>query len=255
MFTLVGQDEKKGGRARLVMVISLALHLVALSALLGAQLWQVPAVQEPLVNTVFLMLGPLPTPPPGGGETAPRSLPPVKQPPAPRAPAPLTQPDPAKAPAAIPPAAETPPTTSSSEPATDPRASAEPTLPSTDGRTGVRGPGPGQGPNTGDAAGPIDDAPLYLNANMVKPQLIQSTAVQPRYTEMARQAHLQGMVLLEAIIDERGNVVNARAQRPLPMGLTEEAIAAVTQWKFKPATLAGRPVKVYFTLRVDFLVR
>jgi protein TonB len=251
MFTIVTRDQKRFRRHGLVVSISLALHLAALTALLGAQLWQVPAIQEPPVNTVFLMLGPLPVPPPGGGTPLPRTVTPARQPP--QAARTITQPDPQKVPATIPTPPDSPAPPEAVNPAADPNTSSSAPGPgnSVDG-PGPGGPGPGTGPT-----GPgevVDDAPLYLNANMVKPELIPSTKMQPRYTEMARKARLQGMVLLEAIIDERGNVVDVRALRRMPMGLTEEAMEAVTQWKFKPATLAGRPVKVYFTLRVDFFV-
>jgi TonB family protein len=36
------------------------------------------------------------------------------------------------------------------------------------------------------------------------------------------------------------------------MGLTEAAVEAIQKWKFKPATLGGRPVNVYYTLTVQF---
>jgi protein TonB len=250
MFTFVGQNETVRRRGALVIAISLGLHLAALSALLGAQLWSVPPIREPQVNSVLVLLGQLPVPP-GGGQTAVRKEikkdTSAKQPPLPRTP--IHQPDPETVPSKVP--ADPPPQNASDsvDPNADPLAPAGPGLPPGDG------PGP-PGPTSGPAgpAGPIDDAPIMVDGSVVKPQLIPESKVQPRYTEIARKARLQGMVVLEAIIDERGNVVNVRVLRGLPMGLTDEAMAAVSQWKFRPATLAGRPVKVYFSLRVDFLV-
>jgi TonB family protein len=61
-------------------------------------------------------------------------------------------------------------------------------------------------------------------------------------------------VILEAIIDEEGNVGNTRVLKGLPMGLDKAAMDAVQTWKFKPATLEGRPVKVYYVLTVNFRV-
>jgi protein TonB len=63
------------------------------------------------------------------------------------------------------------------------------------------------------------------------------------------------VVIVEAIIDEKGNVTNARVLKGQPMGLDKAAIDAVTRWKFKPATLQGRPVKVYYSLTVNFQVQ
>ncbi len=39
------------------------------------------------------------------------------------------------------------------------------------------------------------------------------------------------------------------------MGLDREAVSAVQQWKFKPAMLASKPVKVYFTLTINFTIQ
>lgn len=74
----------------------------------------------------------------------------------------------------------------------------------------------------------------------------------PQYTEIARKARVQGIVILQTIIDKEGNVTNVRILKPLPMGLSEEAIKAVKRWKFEPATLNGKPVDVYFNLTVNF---
>jgi protein TonB len=77
----------------------------------------------------------------------------------------------------------------------------------------------------------------------------------PVYTELARKARVTGVVIVEAIIDERGNVVNARVLKGLPMGLDKAALDAVERWKFRPATLQGKPVKVYYTLTVNFTMQ
>jgi len=71
----------------------------------------------------------------------------------------------------------------------------------------------------------------------------------------ARKARVTGVVIVEAIIDERGNVVNARVLKGLPMGLDKAALDAVERWKFKPATLQSKPVKVYYTLTVNFTMQ
>ena len=59
-------------------------------------------------------------------------------------------------------------------------------------------------------------------------------------------------MILQAVIDEQGDVQNVTVLKGLSMGLTEEAEKAVSQWKFAPARLNGRPVAVYFNLTVHF---
>ena len=75
--------------------------------------------------------------------------------------------------------------------------------------------------------------------------------VQPQYPEIARRARIEGKVVLEAVIDGSGNVVNVRVLRSVPL-LDGAATEAVKQWKYRPARQNGRPVKVYFTVIVDF---
>lgn len=74
----------------------------------------------------------------------------------------------------------------------------------------------------------------------------------PVYTEIARRARVQGLVVIQAVIDRDGNVVSAEVLRGLPMGLDQAALDAVRQWRYEPATLRGRRVAVTFTLTVRF---
>jgi len=50
-------------------------------------------------------------------------------------------------------------------------------------------------------------------------------------------------------------VTNLSVIKGLPMGLDKAALDAVSQWRFKPATLQGRPVKVYYNLTVRFSIQ
>jgi protein TonB len=97
---------------------------------------------------------------------------------------------------------------------------------------------------------PEPTGPIYVTGDVVKPEKIASPP--PVYTEIARKARIQGVVIVQAIIDEQGNVTNVSVLKGLPMGLSEAAEAAVKQWKFKPATLNNKPVAVYFNLTVNF---
>jgi periplasmic protein TonB len=95
-----------------------------------------------------------------------------------------------------------------------------------------------------------DGTPLRVGGSVTRPTKISGD--QPKYTELARKAHLEGVVLVEVIIDEQGKVVNERILEPLPMGLDKAALDTVATWRFSPATFQGRPVKVFYTLEVHF---
>ena len=102
-------------------------------------------------------------------------------------------------------------------------------------------------------AKPVDDKPIVVGGLVKKPEILVKT--QPRYTELARRANIEGVVILKAVIDDRGYVTDLQVIKPLPMGLDEAAMDAVRTWRFKPATLHDRPVKVYYNLTVNFQIQ
>ncbi len=99
-------------------------------------------------------------------------------------------------------------------------------------------------------APPQPEGPIIVTGEVTKPVKIH--APQPSYTEIARKARIQGLVIVQAIIDKRGDVTNVKVLKGLPMGLAEEAVKTIKLWKFKPATLRGKPVDVYYNLTVNF---
>lgn len=103
-----------------------------------------------------------------------------------------------------------------------------------------------EGPPPNEPAGPI-----HVGGDMNPP--VKINAPQPQYTEIARKARIQGVVIVQAIIDKEGNVTSVKLLKGLPMGLDTAAVDAIKRWRFEPATLAdGRPVAVYYTLTVNF---
>lgn len=103
--------------------------------------------------------------------------------------------------------------------------------------------------------GPRDPGftPLRVGGDVKAPVVMQR--VEPLFPEEARKARVAGIVILEAIIDREGNVKDAYVLKPLPFGLSEAAVDAVKQWKFRPGTLNGQPVDVVFNLTVNFRPR
>jgi periplasmic protein TonB len=75
--------------------------------------------------------------------------------------------------------------------------------------------------------------------------------VQPNYPPLARQARIQGTVLLQAEISKDGTIENLRLISGHPM-LAPAAIEAVKQWRYRPYMLNGEPVAVETQVQVNF---
>jgi protein TonB len=75
--------------------------------------------------------------------------------------------------------------------------------------------------------------------------------IQPSYPPLARQARIQGQVLLQAEISKDGTIENLRLISGHPM-LAPAAIEAVKQWRYKPYFLNGEPVEVETQITVNF---
>ncbi len=249
--SLVGMQRKKGARQRwLSLPLAVALHLVVLSSLVFAQYWSVGEVPEPQVTEAFQVTLPPPPPPAGPlGTTAPQTVH------HPTPPTPTAVPDRPPQPA--------PPTVESDQPVPPPAPASNETPGYADGVPN----GDPHGVPGGDPHGvpggvpssvmplapppPADEAVPY-RPEMTRPRLV--TKVEPHYTEMARRARLQGTVIVSAVIDVDGRVRDVQILKTLGMGLDAEAANAVAQWRFTPATLNGRPIKVLYTLTVNFAV-
>lgn len=75
--------------------------------------------------------------------------------------------------------------------------------------------------------------------------------VQPQYPPLARQARIQGVVVLQALIGKDGSIQNLHVVSGHPM-LTNAALEAVKEWRYKPYYLNGEPVEVETTINVNF---
>jgi protein TonB len=91
--------------------------------------------------------------------------------------------------------------------------------------------------------------PVRLHSGIRAPDKVVNVA--PAYPELARKVRLEGLVILEAVIDVLGNVTSTRVLRGHPL-LDQAALDAVQQWRFKPATLNGEAIPVVMTVTVQF---
>lgn len=78
--------------------------------------------------------------------------------------------------------------------------------------------------------------------------------VSPVYPDIAKQARVQGIVILEATISPAGKVSKVRVLRGVPL-LDQAAVEAVKQWEYSPTLLYGEPVPVVMTVTVNFRLR
>jgi TonB family protein len=74
----------------------------------------------------------------------------------------------------------------------------------------------------------------------------------PAYSERARQAKLQGTLVLLVVIDRNGDVGGTSVIKPLGLGLDAKALETVRTWKFQPATRNGTPVPVRVMVEIQF---
>ncbi|HEY4670780.1 MAG TPA: energy transducer TonB [Gemmatimonadaceae bacterium] len=81
--------------------------------------------------------------------------------------------------------------------------------------------------------------------------------VKPNYTRGAMEARIQGVVVMEAIVDSEGHIAEARIRQSLDsrFGLDEEAVKAVKQWRFAPATRFGTPVPIVVDIEMSFRLK
>jgi protein TonB len=96
---------------------------------------------------------------------------------------------------------------------------------------------------------PPPSAPVRPGGNIKEPKKIVDA--KPIYPQIAQQAKIQGIVIIEAIIAKDGSVKDARVLRPAPM-LDQAALEAVRKWKYTPTLLNGEPVEVIMTVTVTF---
>lgn len=117
------------------------------------------------------------------------------------------------------------------------------------GRGGGIGAGSGPGFGSG-SGGNMGDEAYHIGGGVTAPTV--SYKVEPEFSEEARRAKFQGIVVIFIVVDEHGNPQELKIIRPLGLGLDQKALEAVRQWRFNPGRKDGRPVAVQATIEVDF---
>ena len=106
----------------------------------------------------------------------------------------------------------------------------------------------------GGVVGGLPDAPAPVQAVRVGGQIKEPKKlkhVAPNYPDNAKQARVQGVVILECTISPQGKVTDVKVLRGIPL-LDAAAIEAVKQWVYTPTLLNGVPVPVIMTVTVNF---
>jgi len=90
-------------------------------------------------------------------------------------------------------------------------------------------------------------------ATVTQPVLVKS--VNPQFTPAANQLKYSGTVTVHALIGKDGAVSHIQVAKPLGLGLDEQAVAAVSQYVFKPGTIDGKPAPMEMDINVNFVFR
>jgi len=98
---------------------------------------------------------------------------------------------------------------------------------------------------------PADSSePMRIGPGVTPPRLTHK--IEPEYSPEARADHVQGTVILQIVVNEKGRAADISVISPLGFGLDEQAQAAVAKWEFLPGIKAGAPVKILATVEVNF---
>jgi protein TonB len=218
-----------------VLPVSVAVHVIILAAVIIVPLLKADVLPEPTsaVRAFFVEPAAAPPPPPPPPPPAPKTATAPKTPPKPvpqdaKFVAPVNVPDQVKPDEGI--------------------------------DLGIEGGVPGgveggvPGGVVGGVVGGLPDAPpppqaVRVGGQIKEPKKLKS--IPPSYPDIAKQARVQGVVILECTISPQGKVANVNVLRGIPL-LDQAAIEAVRQWEYTPTLLNGVPVPVIMTVTVNF---
>jgi protein TonB len=92
-------------------------------------------------------------------------------------------------------------------------------------------------------------APVRVGGRVRRPQVIRQ--VTPRYPALARDAHISGEVVIDAVLDEHGNVTEMKVLSGPPL-FYSAALEALREWKYEPTYLNDEPISVQLLVTITF---
>ena len=216
--------------------VSIAIHAVVLLAVVIVPLMTAEALPEPTSVVKAFFVEPQAAPPP----------PPPPPPPAPKA--------------QVQPRAVSTPQPVQDNKFTAPIETPDEVKPEEGIDLGVEGGVPGgveggvPGGVVGGIVGGMPEAPpppaaVRVGGQIKEPKKLKNVA--PAYPDIAKQARVQGVVILECTISPQGKVTDVKILRGIPL-LDAAAVEAVKQWVYSPTLLNGVPVPVIMTVTVNF---
>ena len=219
--------------------VSIAIHIVVLLAVVIVPLMTAEALPEPTSVVKAFFVEPQAAPPP----------PPPPPPPAPKA--------------QVQPRAVSTPQPVQENKFTAPIETPDEVKPEEGIDLGVEGGVPGgveggvPGGVVGGIVGGMPDAPppptaVRVGGQIKEPKKLKNVA--PVYPDIAKQARVQGIVILECTISPQGKVTDVKVLRGIPL-LDAAAQEAVKQWVYSPTLLNGVPVPVIMTVTVQFTLQ
>jgi TonB family protein len=107
--------------------------------------------------------------------------------------------------------------------------------------------------STGAGTAPADAGQIKQVGGGVKAPVVIKQP-EPEFSEEARHKPMNATVTVSLIVDQRGMPQNVHVTRGVGMGLDENAVKAVKQYRFKPAMENGKPVAVYLNVMVHFII-
>jgi len=244
--TVIDESEHAAGgrrRMRVPVGVGIGLHAIAALFVLAARTW---TLEEPLDPPIPIVFVPEAAPPLGdGGEGEKPRLRAEK-----KADAEPATTKPVEVPVSV-----------AEEPASQPSADAETAAKETPDGSGGSSDEPGGTGSPGDRKGLPGGIPgavgedpngaiLVPGGNVREPVLI--LRIEPVYPDLARRTHQEGLVVLTAIISASGVVEEVHFVKSAHPLLDAAAMAAVEKWRYKPATLYGRAVRVLLSVTVTF---